>query len=97
MVSRILGMGWLLGSNASNCGYAVKRCCSSAGSIPVRQLVVPAGSNRSGGGSNEAAGVFGERITFGDLASRQAVTRVNVEQASKRVMQEPTRSTIGEG
>ena len=29
--------------------------------------------------------------------SRQAVTRVNVEQASKRVMWEPTRLSYGEG
>ena len=27
----------------------------------------------------------------------QAVTRVNAEQASKRIMQEPTRLSIGEG
>jgi len=31
------------------------------------------------------------------LGSRQAVTRVNVEQASKRVMWEPTRLRFGEG
>ena len=34
---------------------------------------------------------------MGDLASTQAGTRVNVEQASKRAMQEPTRLNNGEG
>ena len=32
---------------------------------------------------------------FGDAASRQAVTRVNAEQASKRPMWEPTRTSMG--
>jgi hypothetical protein len=34
---------------------------------------------------------------MGDLASKQAVTRVNAEQASKRVMRRPTRLNNGEG
>ena len=34
---------------------------------------------------------------MGDLASTQAGTRVKVEQASKRAMQEPTRLNNGEG
>ena len=34
---------------------------------------------------------------MGDSASRQAVTRVNAEQASKRVMRKPTRLFNGEG
>ena len=34
---------------------------------------------------------------FGDAASRQAVTRVNVEQASKRPMWSPTLHQYGEG
>src|SRR5580700_7351921 len=34
---------------------------------------------------------------FGDAASRQVVTRVNVEQASKRQMWVPTRQIDGEG
>jgi hypothetical protein len=33
----------------------------------------------------------------GDLASVQAVTRVNAEQASKRAMRKPTRQRNGEG
>ena len=64
------------------------------GAIPTRQLVAPAGSNRSGGGGNETAGAFETTGRFGDSASRQAVTRVNAEQASKRVMWEPTRLHI---
>jgi hypothetical protein len=36
-----------------------------------------------------------KRVAFGDLASVQAVTRVNAEQAPKRVMQEPTRRYRG--
>ena len=38
-----------------------------------------------------------ERVTSGDSASAQAVTRVNVEQASKRAMRKPTRLEYGEG
>ena len=34
---------------------------------------------------------------MGDLASKQAVTRVNAEQASKRVMRKPTPLNLGEG
>ena len=34
------------------------RCWFSAGSNPARQLVAPAGSNRSGGGGNEAVEAF---------------------------------------
>ncbi len=45
---------------------------SGSQSRPAR--VVPGGSSRSGGGGNERACVFDERITIGDLASGQAVT-----------------------
>src|SRR3954452_10386261 len=58
--------------------------------LPPGNSVAPAGSNRSGGGGNETAGAF-------DSASRQAVTRVNAEQASKRITWEPTRRINGEG
>ena len=34
---------------------------------------------------------------MGDLASKQAVTRVNAEQASKRVMRKPIPLNLGEG
>ena len=57
----------------------------------------PPGSNRSSGGGNEVAEAFGEEGRDGDLASVQAVIRVNAEQASKRVMQEPTLLFSGEG
>jgi hypothetical protein len=50
-------------------------------SCPAR--VVPAGSNWSGDGGDEVAGVFGVEGRFGDLATWQAETRVNAEQASK--------------
>jgi hypothetical protein len=38
-----------------------------------------------------------ERVALGDSASRQAVTRVNAEQASKQEMWEPTQQRYGEG
>jgi len=38
-----------------------------------------------------------ERVASGDSASRRAVTGVNAEQASKRVMWEPTQQMSGEG
>ena len=38
-----------------------------------------------------------ERVTLGGSASMQAVTRVNAEQASKTLLQEPTRLRNGEG
>src|SRR5205823_12493994 len=76
---------------------AVIRHGSSVGAIPTRQLVVPAGSNRSGGGGNEVAGAF-------DGKGRRAAPRagrpqrvVNAEQAPKAVMWEPTRHSSGEG
>ena len=60
--------------------------------------VAPAGSYRSGGGGNEAAGAFEKTGRTSDSASPQAVTRVNVEQASKdsNVEADPP-SIIGEG
>jgi hypothetical protein len=59
--------------------------------------VAPAGSYRSGGGGNEAAGAFEKTSRTSDSASSQAVTRVNVEQASKDLTWKPTRLYIGEG
>jgi hypothetical protein len=38
-----------------------------------------------------------KRVAVRDSASVQAVTRVNVEQASKRAMRKPTRLEYGEG
>ena len=52
--------------------------------------VAPAGSYRSGGGGNETVGAFETNVPRGGAANRQAVTRVNVEQASKSPMCAPT-------
>jgi hypothetical protein len=55
--------------------YAVKRRGFSSGSESrPANWDVPAGSNRSGGGGNEAAEASGVEGHFSDLASRQAVT-----------------------
>src|SRR5438094_9664693 len=59
--------------------------------------VAPASSNRSGSGGNEAAEASDGKGRTGDPASRQAVTCVNAEQASKHLMREPTQRTFGEG
>ena len=72
------------------------RISSGCNSRPAT-WVAPAGSNRSGGGGNETAGATDAKGRSGDSASRQAVTRVNAEQASKCAMWEPTRHKIGEG
>ena len=52
--------------------------------LPPGIWVAPAGSYRSGGGGNEAAGAFETTGDYSRPASGQAITRVNVEQASKR-------------
>ena len=56
----------------------------------------PAGSNRSNCGGNETVEASGDkRVTkYGDVASVQAVTRVNAEQASKRTMRGPIRPSF---
>jgi hypothetical protein len=64
---------------------------------PPGNWIAPPGSNRSGGGGDKAAEASGVEGRIGDLASLQAVTRVNAEQASKTIMQEPTHSKFGEG
>jgi len=51
----------------------------------------PAGSNWSSRGGNEAAEASGVEGLVRDLATMQAVMRMNTEQASKRVMRKPTR------
>jgi hypothetical protein len=73
----------------------VERRRFSVGESPTRQDA-PAGSNRSSCGGNEAVEAFGEkRVTiYGDVASVQAVTRVNAEQASKRTMRGPIRPSF---
>ena len=59
--------------------------------------VAPAGSYRSGGRGNETAEAFETTGRPSDSASSQAVTRVNVEQASKDLTWKPARLYIGEG
>src|SRR3954471_16875037 len=75
--------------------------CKGAGlpwvQSPPGNWVAPAGSNRSGGGGNEAAGATdakGQRVA--PRAGRPQRV-VNAEQAPKAVMSEPTRPTSGEG
>ena len=51
---------------------------------PVRHLVAPSGSYRSGGGGNEAVEPFETAGRFGGSASRQAATQVNAVQAPKQ-------------
>src|SRR4051812_23827148 len=72
------------------------RISSGCKSHPANS-VAPAGSYRSGGGGNEAVGAFVKTGRSSDPASSQAVTRVNVEQASKVLTWKPTRLYIGEG
>ena len=75
---------------------AVKALVHSGG-IPARELFAPPGSNQSSSGGNETAGASGAEGRKGDLASVQAVTSVNAEQAPKPLMQEPTRHESREG
>ena len=61
----------------------MKRRWLTAGESPTRGTgFAPPGSNRSGGGGNETVGASGVEGHLGDLASMQAVTGVNAEQAS---------------
>ena len=74
-----------------------EKALSSCGCEPRPATVAPAGSNRSNGGGNEAVEAFDVEGPSRDLAIMQAVTRVNVEQASKEMMRKPTRRHYGEG
>jgi hypothetical protein len=61
--------------------------------FPPGNWVAPAGSYRSGGGGNKTVGAFETDGSHGDSASRSrraGITRVNVEQASKRLTWSPT-------
>jgi len=57
----------------------------------------PAGSNRGRRGGNETSEASDVEGHESDLASVQAVTRVNAEQASKGPMRKPTRHNNGAG
>ena len=74
-----------------------EKALSSSGCESDLATFAPAGSNRSNRGGNEAVEAFGVEGPSRDLAIVPAVTRVNVEQASKRVMRKPTRLGTGEG
>ncbi len=67
-----------------------------AGESPVRQPFAPAGSIRSSRGGDEAAEAF-ENGRFRRSASQQAITRLNVEQASKSLLHEPNLHSEEEG
>ena len=69
-----------------------------AGESPARQLVAPAGSNRSGGGGNETVEAFDgkDRVRrFREQAGRNESE--TADEPSKEAMWEPTRPLIGEG
>src|SRR5208337_3645362 len=65
--------------------------------FPPGNWVAPAGSYRGGGGGKKPSEPSRQMCRLGDAASRQAVTRVNVEQASKSPMWSPTLHQYGEG
>src|ERR1035441_7871359 len=57
---------------------------------PPGNWIAPPGSNRSGGGGNEAAEASGGKGRIRRLGESAGCTRVNAEQASKLIMQELT-------
>ena len=73
-----------------------------------KALILSGGKSRPGTGSLHPVAIGAvvevtkllkplvKRVALGDPASRQAVTKVNVEQASKRITQELTRRHFGE-
>src|SRR5215467_8649151 len=78
---------------AANRQLAKKCAVKGAGlqrvQLPPGNWFAPPGSNQSGDRGNEVVGASGVESRLGDLASMQAVTRVNAEQAPKRATQEP--------
>jgi hypothetical protein len=69
---------------------AVQRRSSSVGATPTRQLSLRPVAIGAAAEVTKLPKPSMERVASGDSASRQAVTCVNAEQASKRVMREPT-------
>ena len=73
-----------------------------------KALILSGGKSRPGTGSLHPVAIGAvvevtkllkplmKRVAIGDPARMQAVTKVNVEQASKRIMQELTRRHFGE-
>src|SRR5208337_4660478 len=76
---------------------AVLRRRSSVGEIPTRQLLLQPVAIGAAVEVTKLPKPSMQRVASGDSASRQAVTRVNAEQASKRTMWEPTQQMHGEG
>src|SRR5271154_7216578 len=65
---------------------AVIRHSVPVGASPTRpSLIAPAGSYRSGGGGNEAAGAFEKHVPYSGAASRQAVTSSEHRAALKSI------------
>jgi hypothetical protein len=76
---------------------AVKRRRSSVGATPTRHRSLQPVAIGAVVEVTKLPKPSMERVASGDSASRQAVTRVNAEQASKREMWEPTQQRYGEG
>jgi hypothetical protein len=77
-------------------------CAVKAGAFqrevdPPGNWFVPPGNNRSGDRGNEAVGAFDAKSRSSGSVSMQVVMRVNTEQASKHLTQEPTHRSDGEG
>jgi hypothetical protein len=75
---------------------ALPRCTALPGN-PGRQTLAPAGSTRGGPGGDEWPEALREKSPLGGQRTVRAATRVNIEQASKKSMWEPTRHSNGEG
>ncbi len=78
-------------------GCALPRCTVLPGGNPGRQTLAPAGSTRGGSGGDEWSEALREKGPVGGQRTVRAATRVNIEQASKQPMWEPTRPNNGEG
>lgn len=76
---------------------AVKRFEFSAGVSPARQESLQPEAVGAAEEATNPSKPSMEGVALGGSASIQAVTRVNVEQASKRAMWKPTRLRNGEG
>ena len=76
---------------------AVTRRRSSAGANPARQLSLQPVAIGADDGGNDIVRSTPRRAALGGSATMRAATRVNAEQASKRLMRKPTRLSCGEG
>src|SRR5215470_9534283 len=72
------------GSDITTVRCAVKSASPQRVRVPPGSWFAPPGSNQSGDRGDEVVGASGVEGRLGDLASMQAVTRVNAEQAPKR-------------